>query len=98
MSSFEIKVLGLTLPIKNITTNPQRGEIDGEMGNFISHPKKWLLRVFVQNTPFSFRGVVFVVAYINPMQKDVAGDLPYITNPFAKSLLKRQDLFSEIKS
>jgi len=97
MSSIKIKSMGLSFSVKNVTTNPQIGEINGEIANFASFPKKFSLKLFVQKTSFPVLGVVLVVTTNYP-QVDLGTGLSFVANPFMQSLLERPDLFSDINS
>jgi hypothetical protein len=96
MSTFKIKQLGLSFPIKNVTTNPHEGEIMGEIGNLASWPKEYKLRVFVQNNELTVRGIVFVVT-TNYAQIDLGSGLSGFADPFIRLLMERPDIFVEMQ-
>jgi curved DNA-binding protein CbpA len=86
-SSFKYKDLWTSSPIKNIITNPQNGEIYGEMD------ERCALKLFIQNNTLSVRGVVVVATF----KYDTGLGLSPLINQFVKSLLRKSDIFSEVK-
>jgi len=90
-----LRYINKPLTFRNLTTEPNSGQIGGEIPLSLSRTK-YALNLTVQNAPLRTRGIALVVT-MNTFVINIGDNLKWIADPFVQFLLNRSDRFTAAK-